>query len=291
MDELLDVFLDAYASIELKEEVARSFSLFDFFEYKPAYSILADVVINGDQQSDVTYDLFLKKLNACLDFVLQVHTLTLTNEATIYQKNEILTALGNLQKLEDYTGIIRTLESFEPNDEQLSSILSEQCQLDQGQIMALIENYNPSLLLKLKNYIYAIESDMIHVVPEGFDKPIKAFIACFEKSELVENSEFNYLGSTFYANGIILNMAFEHYLPFIEDNFNPVNEEETALHLLSVLLLSSDGQLSLLDTYRKYSFQLLQDLNKTSSVEIHFSKQLAHLNEYLKVQDEKARLS
>ena len=44
MDELLDVFR-RYASIELKEEVARSFSLFDFFEYKPAYSILADVVI------------------------------------------------------------------------------------------------------------------------------------------------------------------------------------------------------------------------------------------------------
>lgn len=291
MDELLDVFLDAYASVELKEEIARSFSLFDFFEYKQVNSILTDVVINGDQRSDATYDLFLQKLNECLDFVLQAHTLVLNSEATIYQKNEILTALGNLQRLEDYTSIIRTLESFEPNDQQLSLILSEQCQLDQGQILTLIDSYNPSVLLKLKDYIYAFESEMIEHVPDGFDKMIKGFIQVFEKPEDIQNNNFNYLGSIFYSNGIILNMEFEQYLPFLEDNFNPTQEEETSLHLLSVLLLSSDGQASPLETYRKYSFQLLQDLNKTSSIEIHFSKNLAHLNEYLKVQDEKARLS
>lgn len=291
MDELLDVFLDAYASAELKEEIARSFSLFDFFEYKQANSLLVDVVVNGDQRSDSTFDVFMQQLNTCLDFVLQAHTLTMTEEATVYQKNEILTALASLQKLEDYTGIIRTLESLEPNDEQLSLILSEQCQLDQGQILTLIESYNPSVLVKLKNYIYAFESEMIAHVPEGFDKMIKAFIQVFEKPEAIASDNFNYLGSIFYTNNIVLNMEFSDYLPFVEDNFNPTQEEDTALQLLSVILLSSDGQASPLDTYRKYSFQLLQDLNKTSSIETYFVKNLAHLNEYLKVQDEKARLS
>lgn len=291
MDELLDVFLDAYASAELKEEIARSFSLFDFFEYKQANSLLLDVVINGDQRSDSKFDLFIKQLNNCLNFVLQVHTLTLIEEATLYQKNEILTALASLQKLEDYTGIIRTLESLEPNDHQLSLILSEQCQLDQGQILTLIESYNPSVLSKLKNYIYAFESEMLTHVPEGFDKMIKAFIQVFEKPEAIANDSFNYLGSFFYTNNIVLNMEFNSYLPFVEDNFNSTQEEETSLQLLSVILLSSDGQASPLDTYRKYSFQLLQDLNKTSSIETYFVKNLAHLNEYLKVQDEKARLS
>ena len=99
MNDLLEVFLDAHATPELKEEIARSFSLFDYFEYNSAYSTLNDIIFNAsNENASEAYDQFVLKVNESLDYILLEHTITLTAETTLFQKNEIVTALANIQK-------------------------------------------------------------------------------------------------------------------------------------------------------------------------------------------------
>lgn len=292
MNDLFEVFLDAHTTPELKEEIARSFSLFDYFEYNSAYSTLNDIIFNAsNENASEAYDQFVLKVNESLDYILLEHTITTTAETTLFQKNEIVTALANIQKLEDYTAIIRTLESFESPEVQLSIILEDLTELDQAQLLTAVESFNPSVLNKLKQFIYEREYTEIQQVPQKFRDMIKAFVELFEKPENIQAGVYQYLGSIFLTNNIVLNMPFEKYLPFLEGNLNVTNEPETANHILSVILLSEDGQASPLDVYRQYSLELLQDLNKASSIETHLVRSLSKLNEYLKVKDEKARLS
>lgn len=286
MDELIATFLDTYITEEFREDVLKSFDLFDFYEYNQAYAGFIDILTNqGNISNDELKDSFVKELHTKLDYILEQHTLKLIESATIAQKNDILSSLAHIQKLEDYTGIIRILESFANDDEQLSIILSDATMMDQTEVLSLIESFNPSTLSRLKDFIYQKEdeSKQSGEVQLNLLENLKLFNTFANKESL---------GALMLKSGTLLGDRFITYYPFIEDDIAVKGDnDQTALNFLSVLYLSADGYNSPLLVYRKYSFQVLKDLNLVSVIEVKLLDLIGKYTEFRNNHNEAKRIS
>ena len=284
MDELIQTFMEGTFTEDLQQEIERSFSIFDAFEYDQASPPFIDVITNQSNMAACDmHDAFITELHIALNFILRQHMLKMTPDATIYQKNEILQGLHHLQRLEDYTPIIRTLETLESDEYQLATVLSMVSMLDVGTLLHLIESFNPKLLKMLKTYIYNKEESLPE--EQRSDKKLVNHIKLFTKVFGDKN-----LGTQMVRGQLRTGELFETYVDYIRDTFTGETDQETALNLLSVIYISSDGFNSPLLVYRKYSYQLLQDLEKTSKIEVEILRYISQLAEYQKAKDEKDRL-
>ena len=68
------------------------------------------------------------------------------------------------------------------------------------------------------------------------------------------------------------------------------DDQQTALNILSVIYMSLEGYNSPLLVFRKYSYRLLQDLNRVSRVETKLLNIIADFTDYKKVEVEKLKL-
>lgn len=284
MDSLIYAFIESTFTDEASEDIFKCFNLFEKFDYKDAESEFIDILNNasyatpGDSQ-----DMFVFALNRKMDYIVNQHCITLSNETTLEQKVEICTAFYNFQHLENYISIISVLESFEPDHVKLSSIISDISNLDQVTVLSVLENVGPKLLSNMKKYIYSLEKN---IEPDILNSTVLNKAKMFYEFLNVVT-----IGETLIRDGVIPGESFETYLTFCEDDLVSKDDEFTAKNILSVLMMSADGSNSPLMVYKKYSFRLLQDLNKTSKIETHVLRLLNNFEDFKKAKDEKDRLS
>lgn len=286
MDDLINGYVQEHFPEELQAEITRSFDLIDFFEYHQAYSGFTDILMNADNDStESVHDKFVMEIHSKLNYILLQHTVVMSETAEISDKNEVLTALGRLQHLEDYSAVIHTLESMQSDEEQLSIILSDVCALDQLSIMELIESFNPTILETLKTFVYQIEAER-----EVSDERPMLLIEGLKllTAEVCKDS----VASKLLQAGILPAQKFETYLSFVgEDLLVQGNVDRTAENILSVLALSIDGYNAPITVYRKYSTQILNSLNLVTEVEVKILGLIAKFSEIKKAYDEQKRLS
>lgn len=284
MDSLIYAFIESTFTDEASEDIFKCFDLFEKFDYKDAESEFIDILNNASYATPAdSQDMFIFALNKKIDYVINQHSITLSQETTLEQKVEICNAFYNFQHLENYTGIISVLESFEPDHVKLSSILSEISNLDEVTVLSVLENVGGKLLSNMKKYIYQLEettqSDKTENVVLNKARIFYEFLN--EKT----------VGEILIRDGVIPGESFETYLAFCEDVLVAPKDDETAKNILSVVMMSADGCNSPLMVYKKYSFRLLQDLNKTSRIETHVLRLLNNFEDFRKAKDEKDRLS
>ena len=285
MDELIQVFIDSYLNDDLADDVYSCFSLFEYFEYHNWDTEFIDLLSAADYTDAGALPLlFIGLLHKKLDFVLKEHTVKLVEDASITDKMEVLTALARLQTLEDYTGVIALLESLEDDVTKFSLIISDFCNLESSQVASHTEHFSPLLLERLKLFIYAKEqtTDAATPLPPEVLENASLFFKFNEEASI---------GLMLIKNDVLVGCSFKSYIPFIEEGMLVGDPKAVALNMLSLLVLSSDGFTSPLDTYRTYSMQLLHDLNTVSAVEVALIALIASFDEYKKAQSEKTRLS
>jgi hypothetical protein len=275
--------VSTYYTEELQQEIRRSFSLFDFFEHNQAFSGFIDIITNESNLGGTAMSaLFLEELHTQINYVLEQHTLHLVPETTIPEKNEFMWALAQLQRLEDYTGVIRTLENMAPNEEQFAAIIADLSMLNESQVHALVKDFNPRILQTLKDFIYAKETAVV-------EEPNAKLIANLRMFHQVFGN--NNLGYHLVKGEVRLNERFETYLSYVKDEFIDDVDEQCALNILSVIYLSNDGFNSPITVYRKYSHHLLNNLDRVSRVEVQVLNMIGRMNEFKQATDEKNRLS
>ena len=281
---LLAIFKDSVTE-ELYNEISKSFSIFDYFEYKDYYTGFDEILDNADNiESLALTDILLELLNNKLDNVLLMHSVVLIDDATIEQKNELLKAIYCLQKPNNVEMLLGKLDSFEDDIIVISSILSEYCSLDVVDIVSIIKDIGLTFRKNLKAYLKTLDrEDHLDVTcTKEHIYNIKIFFNTFGK---------NNLGYNLVTEGLKAGYEFCLYMPFIKPHVQDENRQITANNILSVLILASDTNDNLLESYRNISSELIEDLNVLNA-----TNQFAFdsINRYLtqkKVEDEKARLS
>lgn len=283
MDELVKAFIETYFTDEMKLAIYDSFDTFSKFGLGDVDSNLIDIISDeGYESTENMQDAFLAEINAKLDFILNEHTIKLRSEATIDDRLQILTGLHLVQDLENYTSIITLLESLEDDHYILASILEELTNVDKGHILSVIEFFNPEILIKLKEYIYTKESPETSQCNMTVYETIKQFFK-FNNQES--------LGTILIKARAELGLEFSSYFPLIKEDIISLDNKQTALNFLSVLMISKDGQISPIELYREYSSSVFQDINLISNIEVILIGIYNSFIEYQKVQDEKTRLS
>lgn len=287
MEELVDDFIDANLGPEMAAEVRRALNLCTFFNVEDVYDRLIDIIVlEGIEQPDGIRDGFYEALIDTLRGILKAHTIVLAEEATLEQINELLTALARIQYREDYSNYLRILEGTESDIEQFTEIMSDLCELDQVSLLDLIVAFDSSTIDVLKQYMYNKEEENTELKEENKElrKQLQLFFKADEKKESI--------GSQLAETGMLVSVPFHVYIPYIHE----VLEEEKspaklALHILSVLYMSTDGYQNPLELYRQHSIELLGDINRTSAVEVRLLEMLSSFNDFVKAENEKARLS
>lgn len=278
MDELIVEFLNATSADEYINQAYQSFKILNDLDYQDVYSDFIDILTNESfVTTDSLKDEFNVTLHRKLDEVLRSHRVGLSQEATLYQKNQMLIALFTIQQLEDYTSVMCVLESLETDEVKLTSILEDYCELDYTEMMTIIEDFNPIALMALKQYVENQTALNDLVANENIKQYIPVLKAFFKLYGT------NNIGHLLIENDVKPGQSLETYLTYV-DNLVASTVEQTALNVISVLYMTPDSLKSPLELYRKHSLEILHDLALVSKVEPMIISMTDRVNEYLKVQ-------
>lgn len=278
MDELIAAFLEHVCTIEYANEAYRSFKICNDFEYPDLYSSFIDILTNESFIStDELKDSFNHELHDKLNSILKQHNLELTALASLFQKNEMLSALYTIQSLEDYSSVIAVLQSLETDEVKLTTILEDYCQLDMSEQMTIIKHFEPTTLDLLKEYIQrktalvTEESSYRNLIPA-----IKVFFTLFGKDNV---------GYALIDNDIKPGQSIDLYLNYI-DNIVAKTLDQTAINVLSLIYLTPESIQSPLAVFNQHSLQMLKDLALVPKVETLVLRMVSKVEEYLKAQQQ-----
>lgn len=274
MDELIDTFIKKYLTQELADLIYESYDLFEKYDYDDVDYSLIHILSREDFVTvDDLQDNFIQEFNKKLDFVINENGVTLTKETSIHDKNEILKSLYLLQHLEDYNNLFSIMNTNEDDEFIIASVIAENCSLDVSHLMSLIVCLEYSLLDRLKQYINSkINRGEVEHCEHDVIQTIKLFFS------YLSSKNQSCLGTTLIQSRAQLGVEFKYYFPLIKDDVISLNDEQTALNLLSVIMLSSDGQIHVLETFRTYIGQLLDSVTLMQKVESLFTN---HYNSFL----------
>jgi len=249
---------------ELASVLRISFNLFELFEY-PDYDLEFEnmLSVSSSMSSDDLQDKFIAEVNKYLNFILSTHKITLDEDTTLYQKNEIVYALYLLQHIDDYETPVRILESSLTDEEKIAEILSQNCTLSSDMIFSLIVDINNELIVYLKKYLYDSISQQSEELVDDEKTKILNNLKLFNK--FTGNS--NNVGSVLVKSGAKPNYRLKVYLPFVKEVFKDKVAEEMVVHLFSLLLLAKETKDNVILGYREFNNLFFNDLNDISKMD------------------------
>lgn len=275
MDELIASFINVNYTYELKEEIIKSLQLAESFSYKYMQDNMMDILMSTvDNSNDMLVDRFIIQLHKDLDYILEQHTLVLDENTSIQVKNKILQALCLLQDLEDYTGVICMLESFEDPTVKLASTIADTVGMEVTDVLIAIESFDDEILDKLKDYIYARETQDFSAVDIDLNPYIENLEAFFQ----VYGNEN--VAARFIEGNFRLAEDFDVYLGYIDGDLAEMEDKSLATNLLSIIYMSFGSLNNPIDIYRQHSAEIVKELNRISKIESMIIQMIGQVNEY-----------
>lgn len=284
MDELIQTFIKTYLPQEMVDLIYESYELFEKYDYDNVEYSLIDILTREDYvSSDELQDSFMTEFNNKLDFVISQNGIKLHDEVSIHDKNEVLKSLYLLQHLEDYNILSNIINTNEDDYFKVSSIIAENCSLDVSYVMSILDIIEYSLADRLKQYIDSkIGKDIQEQCNNDVIETIKIFFS------YLSSKNKTCLGTALVQSRAQLGISFNYYFPLVGDDIISLEDEQTALNILSIIMLSSDGQISVLETFRTYIGQLFESLTHIQKIESLLTK---HYNSYLEYRQKYETLS
>lgn len=282
MHEAIASFIEDVFSPEFIGNVRRAFSLFEAFDHQNAYNKMLDAVHDESvENTETRADRFTVALADELSFIVKEHCIALTDETTIADMLVIADGLYRLQHMEDYTAILSILNSPDDAVDQMSLILEEITDYDQGRLLTLLQSVEPKVLKSLGQYIDektpkgALANDAVLI------NRIRLFNTVFGEE---------HVGHVLLDAGMRAGYEFSMYLPYVKDELIQGSPEQVAKNILSVLYLSSVPNSEIVTAFRATSEELLPSLEAAGNIEHHLVQMLSQLDERQKALHEEARL-
>lgn len=285
-----------YASVtftpEFQDEINTLIDLMEAFEYKSGHQKLYDV-LHGTETDDleITQQNFRNQLHEIADFLLEEHQIRLHDEATLEEKNQLLVGLFRLQSVEDPVPLILMLENRLSGDlEKFSQVMETVTTLSQEQVLTVVAEVHPSTLVSMQEYLETLEAEQEtnknlpeHLQPgSDYLENLQAFLSYQDN---------NTLATVMIRNGAMMGATLDHYLPYVGKHVVASSEEQTALNVLSLLMLSEDTYRDPVQSYRKISDSFDFTSQQALRVEVLIMDILSKFRQYRKAQDDAKRLS
>jgi hypothetical protein len=265
--------------------INKAISLLEAFEHQNAYGEMMDA-ITDESISDLHArgDHFIVALIKQLDFMLCVHFILLTPEATLRHRIDILDALYRIQHLEDYTEIVAILSMEESIMDMEALILASLTEHDEAYFLDVFQEIHPQALVKLAEFV---DRKLDNQPGDKTDLVLLARLQMFSKA--LGNEHIAYM---LMEAGMLIGLPVPLYLKFIQDYLvEKDNRQHTALNMLSILYMSDTPEDQMLTAYRDMASFVIEDLAEVSRVETFVIQHLARISDIRKVTNEQAGLS
>ena len=283
MDELLNLYIDLNYSQELGYELLRAFQLFDNFNYKDGYEKMISAVMDVDNRDKAEVsDFIVSCVREGQDYIFNAHALKISEDSTIQDRNELLLGLALFMKMEDYEPIITVLYSDAEDMEKFSSIMTDICMLEEIKIYDMVIDFDPIILETMKKYAEGrtVEEESMELGRSSSNcvKSIRDFKEVFGEEAL---------GVQMLKSGAVAGQLFNSYYKFTKDSIVDSNNlENTAKNILSLLLLSSNGNNAPIITYKKNIDKIIDDLETIQKLEPIILKMYSELENYRRARNE-----
>jgi len=281
VSDLIDKYIATQFHPDLGMELQRSFRLFEDFGLEDFESDFDSILMQeAVLMTEETRSWFLNTFHEKLDSIFNQCSISLMVDIDIYHKNEILFALDTVQHLLDYQDILPLLEADLPNEEILASILFLYCELSQETLLDSIQSVKSILITTMKRYFNDKDSNR-SMLPNESDM-LKELINV-NKMFYLYNKSIETIGSRLIMAETLLDRSIDEYLSIAGDIDVKRPIKDIALDVYSILLLTYDGYVETLLSYRKNSHLFFgsNDVSFIQKVDIELTRQIQLFSSFI----------
>lgn len=291
MDALVESYINVHFIPEMQNEISRAFSTLNEFNYVDQELPFINLLMTEDlSESPDIQGMFIQTLIGQQEEVFKAHLLEISNDANLFERNEILNFLLQVMNLEDYNAL-ETIFSQAVDPEHAFSLACEQhSNLKEHRALELFIKVDPVSFNLMKQFIHKkllLRNSAMPVFTEVGQKIIHTLrqYSLFLKTEEL-------IGVRLLNSGVLLNQTYPSLARLIGNPslFQDASDEEIAKQFLSFLFLNEKGIDRPIEAYQQSISLFLTDLNQISKVQSFISKYALDFATYLEARDEKARL-
>lgn len=291
MDDTLISEIAEYISLsfseELQADIQGSLSLFDAFELQGAYASFPDILHDVEaDDTDLTQMKFLSLIHENLNKLFKAHDLEVSENASLYNKNQVLSVLYRLQHLEDPVPVLRILETMLSSEEMFAKIVESYSMLDECVVLETVTSVGETFMNSLKAHLTEQEAEPI----EELDQVTRSKLAS-NLRDFFHNHGSKNLAHEMISNGFAIGLEIKLYYPHVAEYLVTPDDEETAKNMLSLFFMARDTFNDPLKTYRTYSESLIPNTERIMRIESKLAAMLNSLRHYQKATHDAASLS
>lgn len=234
---------------------------------------------NPDATLQDLADTFILTLDDLQRELLNKQNIVVTKEAEFHNVTLLLEGFVNFQNLDDYTYITRFLETDMNYFDMMIEIFSQLCNLSQETLFSICSEFKPDLKIALEEYINdKIKSDY------------KFTPLTEEQVEIIENFKLfkQYLNGRYCLGIQLLESGYRpgftcsDILNTLHGGLVNLDPKKTALDIMSVLYLTSDGYKNVLNVYRKLSGDIMDGLGNKAAIDTIITTAILEFDQFKK---------
>lgn len=267
MDNLIEAYLQETFHPDLVDTMRKAFRLMDDFDLPNYEDEYLDLLMMEDMDlAQNIQDHFTTLLHKHLDAILQFHLITPMESTHLFEKTELVSALYQFQHLIDYAEVLHALEGDYDPEERFAQAMSQCCELTPLGIENMLWHMNPSIVESMISYIYNKQSDTSTILTDKEERNRKIVSNVRLFKSFLETKPFNFydeveaLGIHMLSANALPGQALTLYVPFVDAQLKHTNYGKLAVDLYSLLILSAEGFDNPVDTFKKNSGWLMDDL-------------------------------
>lgn len=281
MNPVIDTYIATQFHPDLGAELQRSFTVFEAFGLEDYESDFDSVVMQeATLMTDEMRSWFLNTFHIKLNDILNQCSITLASDTDIYHKNEILLALDTVQHLIDYQDVLPLLEADLSNEEILASILFLYSQLSQETLIDILLTVKTPLITTMKRYFN--NKDIYKSMLPNSQDSTKELIHV-NKLFYKHNENVDTIGKRLILSDTLLDRTIDEYLAMAGHIDLKRAIKDVTLDVYSILLLTYDGYVNTLQTYRLNShlFFGADDISLIQKVDIELTRQIQRFSTFI----------
>ncbi len=290
MDKLIEGFIHLSFTDEMAALIFKAFRILNLFNYSDVEADYINLLMTEDTMlPEDMQDSFVHTLRTQLEEVLSTHLIRLVDHYVLHDIVEILAFLHLVQNLEDYKQISVTMDSSADKYVVFATMVHDHTGMDPHRVLSVVENIDDAFFKSLQEFIHNKVSSGDAQLPRY--SPVGMHIIQNMRDFIVFTKRTDLLGAHLMDSGILLDQPIKRYKNFIGEFFDTIKDEDKAVHYLSLLYLTREGVMNPTAAYKDTVDLFFHDLSLISNLENQIAVLSTNFATYLKVKDEKDRLS
>lgn len=288
--DITDIFKPMF-TYELWVDIEKSLSIMEQFELPDLYDKATELMsMTGTEEADTLKDMFYNDIVSKMYYLLKMHSVRLSKDASLAYLNELAEFFLTVQHLADYDSFYSYFNSTKTNDEIMFEILEEYTSVPSVIWAGIGFEYEEVLVLMLKSMCeQKLGIVQVDTNPDTIRLKAKAFV---NMSVLANMGHENSLGVQLAMMQTLMGQPLSTYISLAKDNLlSNESDKDLATDFLSICLISKEQDTNPYTLWSEHSDDLDMSIGRAISIQSEINNLYTTFTQYLKAKYEQDRVS